>query len=256
VIGAARLPLPSWAQDLIFGILLSLPDAIINQDLRTNPYLRCCRWGDHRTDCGQVGGVTFDLFLRLMQMDISQRLSSIKQALVAKSDEKAKGAFRKFIPTSQHVYGVRVPLLNQLAKEHREGAFELAEVLWRSGAFEEKLLGAKLLGRSCKKDPDRALKLAKEFSGQITDWAVCDTLGMQGVKGITLKKWTELFAWSNKLVKSKNLWKRRLALVLLTHFVKDKDSRAQIEETLARVRGDKEHYVKKAVEWLQRDLRQ
>jgi len=31
---------------------------------------------------------------------------------VAKSDEKAKGAFRKFIPTSQNVYGVRVPLLN------------------------------------------------------------------------------------------------------------------------------------------------
>jgi hypothetical protein len=55
-----------------------------------------------------------------MQMDISQRLSSIRQALVAKSDEKAKGAFRKFIPTSQNVYGVRVPLLNQLAKEHRE----------------------------------------------------------------------------------------------------------------------------------------
>ena len=29
VIGAARLPLPSWAQGLIFGILLSLPDDAI-----------------------------------------------------------------------------------------------------------------------------------------------------------------------------------------------------------------------------------
>jgi hypothetical protein len=29
VIGAARLPVPPWAQGLIFGILLSLPDAII-----------------------------------------------------------------------------------------------------------------------------------------------------------------------------------------------------------------------------------
>ena len=75
---------------------------------------------------------------------------------------------------------------------------------------------------------------------------------MQGVKGIALKKQTELFAWSNKLVKSKNLWERRLALVLLTHFVKDKNSRAQIDKTLATVRGDKEHYVKKAIEWLQR----
>jgi hypothetical protein len=31
VIGAARLPLPDWAGGLIFGILLSLPDAIITK---------------------------------------------------------------------------------------------------------------------------------------------------------------------------------------------------------------------------------
>jgi len=31
VIGAARLPLPWWAQGLIFGVLLSLPDAIITK---------------------------------------------------------------------------------------------------------------------------------------------------------------------------------------------------------------------------------
>lgn len=31
VIGAARLPLPSWAAGLVFGVLLSLPDAIITK---------------------------------------------------------------------------------------------------------------------------------------------------------------------------------------------------------------------------------
>jgi hypothetical protein len=31
VIGASRLPVPSWAQGLIFGVLLSLPDAIITK---------------------------------------------------------------------------------------------------------------------------------------------------------------------------------------------------------------------------------
>src|SRR6185295_18928947 len=163
-----------------------------------------------------------------MQLETSERVSSIKQALAANSDEKAKGAVKKFVPTAQHVYGVRLPLLNQLAKEHRECGFELAEALWKSGAFEEKLLAAKLLGSSCKKDPDRALTLAKKFAAEINDWAVCDTLGMQGVKGIALEKQIELFAWSNKLVKSKNLWERRLGLVLLAHFVKDRNSRTLI----------------------------
>jgi len=31
VIGSAHLPVPSWAQGLIFGVLLSPPDAIITQ---------------------------------------------------------------------------------------------------------------------------------------------------------------------------------------------------------------------------------
>ena len=31
VIGAARLPLPGWASGLVFGLLLSMPDAIITK---------------------------------------------------------------------------------------------------------------------------------------------------------------------------------------------------------------------------------
>jgi hypothetical protein len=31
VIGAAKLPLPSWVSGLVFGLLLSLPDAIITK---------------------------------------------------------------------------------------------------------------------------------------------------------------------------------------------------------------------------------
>ena len=31
VIGAARLPLPDWAAGLVFGVLLSLPDAVITK---------------------------------------------------------------------------------------------------------------------------------------------------------------------------------------------------------------------------------
>lgn len=171
------------------------------------------------------------------------------------SDPDAKAATHKFAPTSQNVYGVRVPLLNQLAKEHRDGGFELVEVLWKAGSFEERLLATKILGSSCKNDPDRAVSLAKKFASEITDWAVCDTLATQGLRGIAALKQRELFAWSKKLVRSKNLWERRLSLVVLTNFVKDKDARPQINETIAQLSGDKEYYVKKAVQWLQRDLK-
>ena len=51
VIGAAHLPSPSWAQALIFGILLSLPDAII-----TNTYAPILI-------LGAVGGVIIGLIV-------------------------------------------------------------------------------------------------------------------------------------------------------------------------------------------------
>ena len=76
--------------------------------------------------------------IKTLKMNISQRISSIKRELIAKSDTKAKEAFRKFVPMSQRAYGVLVPFLNQIAKEHREGGFELAEALWKAGAFEER----------------------------------------------------------------------------------------------------------------------
>jgi hypothetical protein len=62
VIGAARLPLPSWAQGLIFGILLSLPDAIITKTYAPI-YPGGRRWSDHRTHCGEVGCVASALSL-------------------------------------------------------------------------------------------------------------------------------------------------------------------------------------------------
>lgn len=115
------------------------------------------------------------------------------------------------------------------------------EALWRAGGFEERLLATKVLGGACKKDPDRALGLAKKVSAQISDWAVCDTLATQGLRGIAVKKQVDLLAWSRQLVKSTNPWERRLALVLLMHFIKDKDSRVQIEETLTRLSDNKEY---------------
>src|SRR3954447_20359431 len=52
VIGSAHLPLPSWAQGLIFGVC---PRRHYHQSLCANPYPWRCRWNHHRSHCGQVG---------------------------------------------------------------------------------------------------------------------------------------------------------------------------------------------------------
>ena len=50
------------------------------------------------------------------------------------------------------------------------------------------------------------------------------------------------------MMKSKNLWQRRLSLVLLEVFTKDKALQPEIERRVNELENDKEYYVRKAVD--------
>lgn len=186
--------------------------------------------------------------------DTPHQLARIRRRLATESDERAQETCRKFIPTTQHVYGVRVPVLNEIVRQHGAADFELIESLWRAGAFEERLLAAKMLGRAGREEPDRALSMIEKFCAEVGDWAVCDTLATQGARGIIKKRRKELLDLSERLIRSDNFWERRFAVVLLTNYAKDEAARATVERIARVVADDKEHYVKKAVEWLGRDL--
>ncbi|MCK4326316.1 DNA alkylation repair protein, partial [bacterium] len=84
---------------------------------------------------------------------------------------------------------------------------------------------------------------------------VCDTLATQGIRKIVELKQKEIFEISKELIKSKNLWQRRFALVLLINFTKDKNLRKEIEKILKNVKDDKEHYTKRAIIWLKNELK-
>lgn len=182
------------------------------------------------------------------------KLNEIQSILNQKGTEEGKASFLKFVPTSQRVYGVRLPDINHLANQYKKGGLELVVELWESGSFEERLLAAKLLGKMAKKQPQKLLQLIQQFSGDVSDWAVCDTLGTQSIKAIAREYHQEVFALSEKLLVSPNPWQRRLGIVLLEGYTKDKQHHTRINTHLERVKGDKEYYVKKAVEWIRRNL--
>jgi 3-methyladenine DNA glycosylase AlkD len=181
-------------------------------------------------------------------------LADIQDVLKQKSNPEAKASFEKFIPSSQNVYGVRVPILNELAKKYRSGGFDLVEELWKLGAFEERLLATKILGKVCKGDPDKTLMVLLQFSEEISDWAVCDTLATQGIRGIISKKQNEIFDLSRRFVKSDNMWQRRLGIVLLINYAKNSDLKNEIQKIIQPLAQDNEHYIKKAITWIKKDL--
>ena len=186
---------------------------------------------------------------------MSAVLKKIQQELQTKASLEAKATTLRFVPAATKVYGIRTPILNKMAKKYKEGGFDLVNELWSSGAFEEKILAAKMLGTICKKDPDTALKLVSGFSKDISDWAVCDSVGMQSLKPIAKLKQKEIFALSKKLMKSKNPWERRLSLVIIEVFTKDSSLQPEILSRVKALENDKEYYVKKAVVWIKQNFK-
>lgn len=186
---------------------------------------------------------------------MSALLRQIQNELKGQSTLEAKAAAMKFVPNAEKVYGIRTPVLNMMAKKYRDGGFDLVTELWNSGAFEEKLLAGKLLNVISKKDPMLALKLVTGFTKDISDWAVCDCIGMQSLKPVAKKIQHEIFDLSAKLVKSKNLWERRLSLVIIEVFTKDRSLQPEIVKRVEALENDEEYYVRKAVDWIKRNLK-
>jgi 3-methyladenine DNA glycosylase AlkD len=185
---------------------------------------------------------------------MSGLLKQIQKELKDNSTSEAKMAALKFVPNAEKVYGIRMPVLNVMAKKYKQGSFDLVKELWDAGAFEEKMLAAKMLREVCKKDPELSLKFVAGFSKDISDWAVCDTIGMQSLKPVAKKMQKEIFALSAKLIRSKNLWERRLSLVILEVFTKDKTLQPEILKRIKVLENDEEYYVRKAVVWIKRNF--
>lgn len=184
-----------------------------------------------------------------------EQLKTIQKLLIAKSNKAALAAQENFVPgVNSKVYGVRMPVLNDLAKQFKAGGFELVKELWDAGAFEEKILAVKILGCIAKKDPTRSLQLIQYFAPGIDNWALCDAMGMQGLKPILKTHQKEIFALAKKYNSSKNSWERRLSLVLVEWYTREPSLHAEIKKLIKPLENDPEYYVQKAVVWINKNF--
>lgn len=182
------------------------------------------------------------------------QLEAIQKILRQQSNKAALEANRKFVPGSKRVYGVRNPVLNSLAKQFKDGGFDLVKELWVSGAYEEKIMALKMLGRIAKKDPEKSLQLIQQFATNIENWAECDTMGMQSLKPIVKTHQKEIFALAKKYNSSPGMWQRRLSLVLVEYYTRERSLLPEINKLITPLENDKEYYVKKAVIWIKKNI--
>ena len=182
------------------------------------------------------------------------QLSEIQSLLKANAKPGSLVFFQKIIPGKQKIYGVTTPVLHDIVKKYQAGSFELATALWESGAHEEKIIAIKILEKKGKQDPERLFSLFKTFSRKIDNWAVCDGLGMHFLRGIVKTHASQIFGLADKFSRSKDPWQRRLSLVMIEWYTRDRSHHAAINEIVKRLEDDDEYYVKKAVAWIKRNF--
>ena len=105
-----------------------------------------------------------------------------------------------------------------------------------------------------KDDPERLLKLFKAFSASVDNWAVCDGLGMQFLRGIVKTHADEIFTLAKKYNRSKDRWQRRLSLVMVEWYTRMKEHHPAIRQLVNNLETDEEYYVRKAMAWIKRNL--
>lgn len=181
-------------------------------------------------------------------------VKEIQKKLRAGGNPGAKDFFSTMVPGKQKIYGVKTPVLNDIAKTYKEHGFDLAEALWNAGALEEKIIAVKIIEKVGRKDPERLLKLIQQFAGSIDNWAVCDAIGMQGVRPIVKTHRKEIFGLANKYNRSPDFWQRRLSLVMVEWYTRHAEDHADISKLMKALENDQEYYVKKAVDWIKRNL--
>ena len=186
---------------------------------------------------------------------MSQQLKEIQKTLSAKASKKNAEFFQKMVPGKQKIYGVKTPELNLLAQQYKAYSFDLAKELWTSGALEEKIISIKIMEKMGKKDPGKLLALFKQFSNQIDNWAVCDGLGMQFLRGIAKTHAKEIFELATYYNHSKDPWQRRVSLVMVEWYTRLGQHHDEIKKLVKTLENDDEYYVKKAVVWINKNFK-
>lgn len=185
---------------------------------------------------------------------MSKQLKDIQAVLIAKAENKNIDFFSRAVPGEQKIYGVKTPHLNKIAVDYKAYSFGLAEELWNSAALEERIIAIKIMEKTGKSDPARLLRLFKRFSKQVDNWAVCDGLGMQFLRGIVKTHADEIFELARQFNRSTNRWQRRLSLVMVEWYTRINTRLPEIKELVKGLENDEDYYVKKAVVWIKKNF--
>src|SRR3989344_4901967 len=188
-------------------------------------------------------------------------LSQLIQELQSNADEKQAEICQRFFKTEKGQYGegdvflgIKVPLQRSIAKKYLNMSLPKIQELLKSKIHEYRAVGLIILVSKYKKSSDGEKENIFNFYLQnikgINNWDLVDVSAPNIVGDFLLKRDKNILY---KLVRSENLWERRIAIVSTFSFIR----KGEFEDALAiseLLLDDKQDLIHKAVGWMLREV--
>lgn len=189
------------------------------------------------------------------------RLEGIKKDLLKLKNPKKAVIFTRFFKTGKGEYGegdefigLTVPQQRMVAEKHINLTLQDLQELLSSKIHEYRLTALIILVNKYKKADDKLKKEIFDFYLQntkhINNWDLVDLTAPNIIGDFLLNQDRKIIY---KLVKSNNLWERRIAVLATFTFIKNKqyEDSLKIAEILLK---DSHDLIHKAVGWMLREL--
>lgn len=160
------------------------------------------------------------------------------------SDEKCRKFNQKIIPDTVAQYGIKVPVLRNMAKKIAKGNYRSFVKGFAGEKYEDILLLGLVLSYA-KSDYDTMLSDMKFYAQKISNWALCDTVVFYGVE----KHLDRFYGDVLYFIYSQNPWLVRYGLTYLMRYYLDS---VHIKDVLMRtyLAQNDFYYVKMMRGWL------
>ncbi len=146
--------------------------------------------------------------------------------------------------------GVTTPVLRSIAKEHSTINFQEIQILIESPINEERLLDLFILVIQYSKNPDGIYKFYMDNLSHVNNWNLVDSSAHLIIGSYLIGNDQTVLI---DLAKSKNMWKRRVAIVATWYFIR-KNSFHMTLKIASMLVDDKQDLIHKAVGWMLREL--
>ncbi|HAB52566.1 MAG: DNA alkylation repair protein [Ignavibacteria bacterium RIFOXYB2_FULL_35_12] len=188
-------------------------------------------------------------------------LKSLRAILKKQANPEQAKVYLRFFKTGKGEYGesdeflgIKVPVSRKIAKEFKDLALPEIQELLYSKMHEERLIALFILTEQYSKGDEEKKKVIYDFYlknlKRVNNWDLVDLSAEKIIGAYLLEKDKQILF---KFTRSKNLWKRRIAIMSTFHFIKNGlyDTTFEIADVLLK---DEHDLIHKAVGWMLREI--